>query len=227
MNTSVRTSLGLLVFLLGCGTSPEEKSRDLASRTGDIEDESFAVTSDPASPNFDIDARADLLRANSGPFFLEPNDAVVDLRVFKPNERRKYELEDIDNRKVNMFLYVDAPQDLIDRVCNCESGTPNIGLIEVTNDKFDKKGIGVYRVQPWLTGHPPWEIAVENLTDQPLLFQIVRFEGAMSEEGKAVQGEVNASRERALKSDRYQEALQQWPSDPIGPLPKKQDFGLD
>lgn len=156
--------------------------------------------SDPDAPGYDPQARAESLRTIGGPFFIEPGDTVVEVRVFKPHEQRTYTLEDKEDHHEVLFMYVDAPPDLIDRVGKNEYGAPKVGRIK-DNGKFKNEKMGNRRVSTVTTGDPPWELTVENLTDEPLLFQIVKTESEMSEEQKAAVREMKANRQRAANEE--------------------------
>jgi hypothetical protein len=198
MSVKLCCVLALASTLFGCGkpvapanSANESTSEDRRSPVGVAR-----LDSEQIAQGYDPDARAELLRAGGGPFFIDPSDSVIEVRVFKPHEHRTYTLEEKDGYHVNLFMYVDAPQDLIDKVGHTEYGAPKVGLVKSINDKFGNEQIGIHRVSPILTGNSPWEIAVENLTDQPLLFQIVRSEVEMTEEVKAMHREMKANRQR-------------------------------
>ena len=220
----------LAATIVGCGKSddPSASPEQTAGSAGSAADSSLDVSDPPADPNaagYDAEARAEALRRDVGFFFIEENDTLLDLRVFEPHERRVYTVEGIEDHIQNVFMYVDSPPDLNNKV-GYENGGVKVASIECLQDEFHNKAIGNYRVSPTLSGDPPWEVAVENLTDERLLFQIVQFARGMTEAEKAQQAEMQPIIERNRKEKKYREAIEAWRANPEGDAPKKEDFGL-
>ena len=207
-----------LLFLIGCDASTP------AAAPGAV-----PTAAPDAAPDAAIDSpeRIEELKLGLGPFFLigDETEREREIVTFAPGEIKTYSQTEETGYSTNILFRAGLTAEEIPAFAMTENGQPRVLRATNIDDEFDNEEIGTSISAPPMAAES-WEFEVENLTDQPLLVQVVDYRREMTDSEKAMQEEVRGRRAVALKQKVFEEAREAWRANPEGDAPMKEDFGL-
>lgn len=202
----------LLIASLGC-----DASAPVADAPGG------AASTDEA---IDSPERIERARRGDGPFFLLEHETEREIFVMQPGEVRPLSVDEEIGYHTNVLLRSAPTEAQLEAAEYDGLGQPKLLKTTGTSDEFGNVEYGQTVGMPIISGDPPWEFDVENVSGEPLLVQIVDYRAEMNEMFKKDQQFRIELREKAKKQDKFDAAMKAWRDDPQGDAPRKEDFGL-